>query len=130
MPPRSQIGPLQSSAGSSTNRHQQFPLYRCAGGLVEGDKATRRTMMHLPKERRTDVRIVGARYLVPNGVIRVAEPAVGAEVPRVQKSENRTIEYRHILRIGRTGGRFSTVKADLGMSTVAERRLMGVAASA
>src|SRR5580704_16786021 len=110
------------------DRDRQFLLYRFAGGLVEGDEATRRTMMHLAKEHRTDARIVGARYLVPDFAIRVAEPGVGAEVPRVQKSENRTIEYRHLLRTGRTGGRFSTVKADLGMSTVAELRLMGVAA--
>ena len=78
--------------------------------------------MHLAEKHRANLRIVGARDLVPYVAIRIAKPAVRAQVLRIQKGKSRSVEYGCLRRIGRACGSFAAVEADLCVGAVAEGR--------
>ena len=78
--------------------------------------------MHLAEKHRANSRIVDARDLVPYVAIRVAKPAVRAQVLRIQKGKSRSVEYGCLRRIGRACGSFAAVEADLCVGAVAEGR--------
>src|SRR6516162_8053250 len=105
-------------------------LDRCSSGFVEGDQAPRGTMMHLAQKHRANFRIVGVGDLFPYFSVRVAEPAVRAQVLCIQKGKDRAVEYGSPRGIGRALRSFGAIKADFCVGAVTERRSMCVATSA
>jgi len=128
MPPRSQIGPLQSSAGSSIKPIEAGSSR--SSGVRVGDEAPGRTIIDLPQKHGAGLRIVGARHLSPHFVVRIAEARKGTEAIRIRQRHCRPVDDLRLLDVGLVVRRLGTVKTDLGMGAVAERLFAGMPAPA
>jgi len=80
--------------------------------------------MHLAKKHRPYFRIVRVCSLIPYFSVRIAEPAVGTQALRIEKSKDRAVEYSCLRGIGCALRRFGAVKANVCMSAVAEWGIM------